>query len=137
MLETETPRAAIDCQKCDGSCCRYFALQLDTPETPEDFDHLRWYMAHQQVAIFIEKNDWYLQVNNVCRFLLPNQSCANYEQRPQICREYGWDEEGKPDCHGSEQACDHDEFFNNLEELEAYLNRQGISWASKKPSCPA
>jgi Fe-S-cluster containining protein len=135
MPETQTPRPPIDCRQCEGSCCRYFALQLDTPETPEDFDHLRWYMAHQQVAIFIEKKDWYLQVNTTCRFLQPDHSCGHYEQRPQICREYGWDEEGKPDCHGTDQACDHDEFFSTLEELEAYLIRKKLAWASQKSAC--
>jgi Fe-S-cluster containining protein len=133
MPETNVQeKKLIDCKECDGNCCRYIALQIDTPETPEDFDHLRWYLAHQQVVIFIEKNDWYLQVNTPCRYLQANHSCGHYEKRPQICRDYGWDEAGDTECHGTDRPCDHDEYFATLEELEAYLTRKGHVWASLK-----
>jgi Fe-S-cluster containining protein len=135
MSETQIKeREVIDCKTCEGNCCKYFALQLDTPETPEDYDHLRWYMAHQQVVLFIEKGDWYLQVNTPCRFLKPDHTCGMYEKRPQICRDYGWDENGDAECHGTDKPCDHDEYFASLEELEAYLTRHGLAWASAHPA---
>lgn len=126
------PPAPLNCHDCGGHCCRYFALQIDTPRSGEDFDHLRWYIAHHQVAIFIEGRAWYLQINNPCKFLQPDSSCGMYAHRPQICRDYGWDATGATECHGAEKPCDHDHFFSTLEELEAYLIQKGKKWASQK-----
>ncbi len=64
------------CTYCTGRCCRYFALPLETPETRDDFDHIRWYMLHGDVNVFVEGEDWYLVVNNVCRHLLPDNRCG-------------------------------------------------------------
>lgn len=130
VKKTKTPE--LNCNTCQGQCCKYFALQIDTPESPEDFDHLRWYIAHKQVAIFIEENDWYLQVNTPCAYLTKTFSCGMYETRPQICRDYGWDPKGEVDCHENDKPCDHDHFFSNLEELERYLKKHKIKWASQK-----
>jgi len=107
-------------------------MQIDTPRSREDFDHLRWYIAHQQVAIFVEGKSWFLQVNNPCRYLNADFGCAIYERRPKICRDYGWDASGKTDCHGMDKPCDHDAFFSTLEELEAYLTSKGKKWSSLK-----
>lgn len=121
----------LDCHTCGAQCCRYFALQIDTPTDAEEFDYLRWYISHQDVAIFIEGPEWYLQINRSCRHLTAEGSCGIYETRPQICREYGWDPTGKKECHGADDANDHDYFFTNLAELEAYLKAKGIRWASQ------
>lgn len=122
----------LNCRECGGQCCRYFALQIDTPRSASDYDNLRWYLAHQQVAIFVEGRDWYLQINNPCRYLAADYSCAMYERRPQICRDYGWDASGETECHGAEKPCDHDHFFTTVEELEKYLTRKGKKWSSLK-----
>ena len=40
---------------CNGctKCCEYIALEIDTPETQEDFENIRWYLLHENVKIFI------------------------------------------------------------------------------------
>jgi Fe-S-cluster containining protein len=127
---TVTEHATLNCSACGGQCCNYFALQIDTPTTAEEFDNLRWYLAHKQVAIFIEGTAWYLQINNPCQNLTPKGACGIYEQRPQICRDYGWDPSGKSECHGTDRPCDHDHFFSTREELEAYLIQKKKRWTS-------
>ena len=122
----------LECSNCGGQCCQYVALQIDTPKTMEDFDHIRWYLAHEKIAIFIEKTSWYLQINNACKYLSENGKCQIYERRPKICRDYGLDSEGEIECHGPEQATDHDYFFTTLEELEAYLIKKKKKWSSLK-----
>lgn len=114
----------LNCRACSAQCCRYFALQIDTPTEPEDFDNIRWYLAHQDVAVFVEGDDWYLQVNRVCRYLQADDTCGIYEQRPRICRDYGRDAEGKTECHAADRPCDHDCFFASPEDLEAYLRQR-------------
>ena len=121
-----------DCASCDGRCCTYFAMELDRPSTQADYDNLRWYIAHENINLFIEGRDWYLQVNNPCRYLTADKRCAIYERRPQICRDYG--QPGtETECHGAGQSEDHDVFLATLEELESYLRRHGKRW-TRQPS---
>lgn len=118
----------LNCHTCGAQCCKYFALQLDTPENPQDYDDLRWFLAHQKVAIFIEKGEWFLQVNNPCQFLNDQDQCTHYSQRPAICKDYGWDEGGVVDCHGHNTGWDHEAFFASVAELEQYLSQRGLTW---------
>jgi hypothetical protein len=63
------------CHRCTGLCCRYFALPIETPETWKDFDDIRWYLAHENISIFVEKGDWYLNVHNRCQHLAADHRC--------------------------------------------------------------
>ena len=74
------------CDKCVALCCRYFALPLDNPKTAADFDHIRWYLVHENVIIFVEDKQWYLGVLNRCKHLMDDNRCGIYEDRPRICR---------------------------------------------------
>lgn len=132
------PPVHLDCKACGSRCCHYFALQIDTPTNAEEYDYLRWYISHEDVAIFLEGRDWYLQINRRCKNLSEDGGCGIYDTRPQICRDYGWDPTGEEECHGANEADDHDHFFSNREELEAYLTSRGKRWTkstkTKKPS---
>ena len=88
----KTKKVTRACQKCSGKCCRYFALPIETPEDWDDFDDIRWYLCHKDVTIFVEKGDWYLNVQNTCRYLSEKDfRCQNYDLRPHICRKYDTD----------------------------------------------
>jgi Fe-S-cluster containining protein len=77
-------RTCIGCQYC----CTYVSLPIDAPRTDADFDHVRWYLAHRNIHIYIDHDgDWYFLVNNVCENLTPT-GCAIYEKRFDICRDY-------------------------------------------------
>ncbi len=77
------------CGKCVGLCCRYFALPIDTPETKSDYEDIRWYLTHKNVAVFVEEGDWYLNINSKCRHLSEkDHSCKIYAKRPKICKKY-------------------------------------------------
>jgi Fe-S-cluster containining protein len=77
------------CHLCTARCCKYFALQIDKPKTREEYDHIRWYLMHEGIAVWKDDGDWYLEIRTVCKLLQPDYSCGIYETRPQICREYG------------------------------------------------
>lgn len=113
------------CGRCIALCCRYFALEIDPPEEPEDFENLRWYVLHENVALFIDDDVWYLQVFSKCVWLGTDNKCSQYERRPTICREY------------SNDACDYDgaesdETFRTIEELEAYREKWVARWEAKR-----
>jgi len=71
------------CERCTGLCCRYFALPIETPETKEDYDDIRWYLCHEDITVFVEDGDWYLNVKNKCRHLSnKDYKCLIYDKRP-------------------------------------------------------
>ncbi len=112
------------CERCTALCCRYFALQLDTPEDDEDFDHIKWYLIHGDAWVWVDDGEWYLQVDQPCRHLGANNECTIYEKRPKICREYGLPERREnpedPLCDYFAQHLKHDLEFRSLDELEAW-----------------
>lgn len=108
--------ADTKCGACIGLCCRYFALEIDTPDEPDDFENLRWYVLHERVQIFVDDDTWYLQIYSKCERLGADHKCTDYENRPQICRDY------------SDESCDYDGpqgdlVFRNIEEMDAYRDK--------------
>ncbi|MEN6406464.1 MAG: YkgJ family cysteine cluster protein [Thermoguttaceae bacterium] len=84
----EVPAGEHLCSYCTAKCCRYFALGIDKPTTRADFDHLRWFLLHEHVAVFVEDRAWYLLVQTPCKHLRKDHRCGIYDRRPQICRDY-------------------------------------------------
>lgn len=111
------------CAECNGLCCRYFALPIDTPKTWADFDDIRWYLSHRGVSVFVEKGDWYLQVNARCKYLDSRHRCRQYPLRPRICRTYHTRNcEKTSDDYGYELH-----FFNDKQMIEYMRSRFGTN----------
>jgi len=102
------------CDYCTGKCCRYFALPIETPETFKDFEYLRWYMLHGRVSIFVDDEEWYLMVHNECQNLMQDHRCGDYENRPQICRDYTTD-----NCEYDDDTC-YEKYFETPEQIQEY-----------------
>ena len=121
------------CAKCGGKCCRYFALEIDTPTTKRDFDDIRWYLCHENIRVFVEDGEWYLEVNNRCRHLDESSRCRIYPDRPAICRKHSLD-----NCEGHDEiAFDREHEFENDEEMarfiaERFPTRKGKDKRKKK-----
>jgi Fe-S-cluster containining protein len=79
------------CSFCTGKCCRYFSLPIDNPTTWNDYDSIRWYLAHGRTAVYVEQGQWYLLVYSRCNHLTSDNRCGIYLNRPRICREYTTD----------------------------------------------
>jgi len=110
-------RVTHACQKCDGKCCRYFALPIETPEDWDDYDDIRWYLCHKDISIFVEDGDWYLNVKNSCRYLSEKDfRCANYNLRPRICRKYDTD-----NCDLTGDDYGYELHFTNDKQMEEYM----------------
>ena len=80
------------CDHCTGKCCRYFSMPIESPTAWDDFDAIRWYLAHGQTRIYVDKGSWFLLVLTKCQYLLPDNRCKIYFNRPKICQEYSTDE---------------------------------------------
>lgn len=103
------------CEHCTALCCRYIALPIDKPTSREDFDNIRWYLAHQDVTVFIDKGEWYISFAARCRYLQDDNLCGNYEERPKICRSYRTD---NCDYHGGEYR--YEAHFSEPAQIEKY-----------------
>jgi Fe-S-cluster containining protein len=123
------------CQYCTAKCCRYFALQVDTPTTWDDFDKMRWYVMHGRTAIFVDSDVWYLLVYADCQNLQADHRCGLYETRPQICRDYTTD-----NCEYDDDGV-YDKFFEVPEQLWEYAEailpqRSRPKWQPASPALP-
>lgn len=105
------------CDQCPGLCCRYFALPIETPETKQDFDDIRWYLCHKNITVFVEDGDWYINIKNKCRHLSTNDHrCLIYPNRPKICRQYS-----TKDCDFTEGEYDYDLHFTDDKQMAEYM----------------
>lgn len=117
----------VKCSRCTALCCRYFGLEIDTPEDERDFDQLLWFLLHRGVEIYVEDGAWHLNVPLECTRLLPDNRCGIYENRPYICRDY--DADG---CE-FENELSYEHYFKSYEDLIAYMRQKGIPGAYLKP----
>ncbi len=106
------------CEHCTAQCCRYIALPIDKPDCREDFENIRWYLAHQDVVIFVDKGEWYISFATRCRYLQDDHRCGAYETRPKICRQYTT---ANCDYHSGEYR--YQEYFSEPAQIEAYAAR--------------
>jgi Fe-S-cluster containining protein len=115
------------CDQCSALCCRYFVLEIDAPQTRQQYDDIRWYLVHQNVFVFIEKRKWYLGIYSRCKHLQADNRCGIYETRPRICREYSTE---NCDYHGGEY--DWEVLFSSAEQLWEYAEEQLAAKAAKQ-----
>ncbi len=107
----------ILCGKCAGLCCRYFALPIETPEDKGDYDDIRWYLCHKNITVFVEDGDWYLNINNKCKYLFEKDyKCEIYNKRPRICKGYK-----TADCDLTEGEYDYELHFTNDKQMAEYI----------------
>ena len=107
-------RGEVLCSYCAAKCCCYLALHIDTPDSWEDFEYIRWYLLHERATVFIEEDCWYLLVHNRCKHLRRDNLCGIYETRPQICRDYT-----TKDCEYEDEWV-YDHYWETPEQIEEY-----------------
>lgn len=124
-LKSEVKDIETLCDYCTGKCCRYFALPIDPPSEPKDYDFIRWYLLHDHAAVFVDDDSWYLLVQTVCKELQQDNRCGIYETRPQICRDYS-----TKNCE-YEEGTVYDRYFETPEQM-AELMEAMIEPSNKK-----
>ena len=109
------------CKDC-VKCCSYVAIELDDPEDDDDWNHIRWYLVHKDVWVFVDHDDsWNIQFNTPCEKLDEHGWCKIYETRPQICKEYKSD-----NCEKHGEGESFKLLFRNLEQFEEWYNNGRI-----------
>lgn len=81
------------CQElCEARCCRYITIHIDAPRLKADFDEISWFLAHENISVYVQGRRWHVEVRNRCKHLDSNNLCTIYENRPLVCRDYDSDE---------------------------------------------
>ncbi len=88
LARGDVPAGDCLCDHCAGKCCRYFTVRIETPTDRDDYDAIRWYLAHGRTLVYVEKGEWFLVVMTRCRYLSKADRCAIYLNRPKICQSY-------------------------------------------------
>lgn len=114
-----------DCSKCDGKCCKYVVVEIDKPEDIDDFENIKWFVSHQNVNVFVDEGEWFLEFLTPCKYLNEKNLCTNYEKRPQICRDY---HVGECTFHNNYSQ---DHTFSSPKDVEDYI--QNV-WKNKNKS---
>lgn len=120
------------CRKCGAKCCRYFCFEIDTPESFDEYDDIRWFLLHENISVHIDKGDWYISIANRCEALDEDNRCRVYEDRPLICRKYSMS-----DCDFTDGHYGYDALFETPEQLEAYARKALGKKAYKKAKAKA
>jgi len=85
----EVSKEQVRCQDhCQARCCRYITVQIRAPKRKCDLDELSWFLAHEQITVYVESRRWHLEVRTRCKYLTADNLCAIYETRPEVCRDY-------------------------------------------------
>jgi len=109
------------CATCGAKCCRYVVVEIDKPRARIDREEIRWFLAHEDVLVYIDGDDgtWNVQFNTPCRYLDADNRCTIYRRRFQICKEH--DPETCEDSDGEQT----DTVFTTTEEFDRW-------WRNKK-----
>ncbi len=107
------------CEHCAAACCRYLAIEIDKPTAARDHDDIRWYIMHEDISVFVEEGDWYIQIQTKCKKLGADNLCTIYTTRPDICRDY---EAG--DCDYNETPYGYDHLFTHAKQIEEYYEKK-------------
>jgi len=105
------------CRSCDAECCQYFAVYISEPTDLEEYDAVKWYLHHQKVCVYIDKeDDWYVHTEVPCRQLDKNGKCLIYESRPMVCRNYK-----TATCEQADIDVGNVAEFNDVKELDEFF----------------
>ena len=114
------------CSRCSGSkCCTYITEALGAaPRSKSDFEHLLWQVSHHGISVYKDSDGWFLLIEAECAHLQAGGSCAIYQNRPQICRDYDndWCEYDEPAENGFQLH------FRDYDELLSYCKNRFKSW---------
>jgi Fe-S-cluster containining protein len=77
------------CDGCVAHCCRYVAVEIQTPRARWQVDQVHWLLLHENVAVYVGTDrHWYVEFRTRCRELGDDHRCRIYAQRPDLCRAY-------------------------------------------------
>ncbi len=109
----------VNCNGCNGDCCREICVEIDEPKKVEDWDIIRWMVAHENISVYVDdEDDWLVEVKTNCSKLDPNSKCKIYNKRPLVCKNHD-----PSTCVKNAEDDGEKLRFNTLDEVEAHIEK--------------
>lgn len=123
------PRSAKDqfticTQDCRGRCCRYISVPVDTPLGHDDWDEMRWWLAHEGVTVSKDEDGWMLHVPTRCGNLRSDNACGIYPYHMDTCKDYD-----AKDCEFT-GPLDYELMLESELDLARYIERRKLKRAA-------
>lgn len=105
------------CEECNQECCKSVIVEIDEPTTEEDWEDVKWQVAHKNVqVIFDNDDDWCIEFLTPCDEMDESGRCRIYDKRPTMCR--GHDPEH---CVVNGEGSYYNIVLKSVEDVENYL----------------
>jgi len=105
------------CEECNQECCRSVIVEIDEPTTKEDWEDIKWQVAHKNVKVIKDNDkDWCVEFLTDCNHLAENGKCEVYDKRPKMCNSH--DPES---CIINGEGDYYEIIFHSIEDVEKYL----------------
>ena len=119
----------ITCENCpDSSCCKDVTVEIDEPDTVEDWDEIRWMVSHKNVAVYKDNDeDWVVEFKTPCEKLGEDGKCTVYHKRPGICQTHALD-----NCVYNGEGDVHILRFDTVEQVEEYIKKNALADMKKE-----
>jgi hypothetical protein len=88
LLAKGADQFAICTRHCGARCCRYVTVSIPTPVAEDDWDEMRWWLAHEGVTVSKESDGWMVVFETRCRNLGEAGECRAYRDRMRMCSEH-------------------------------------------------
>jgi len=124
----------VSCEDCPAICCKYVTVKIDKPGNQDDFDNIKWYVAHKNVFVYEDHDgDWYVEFKTECEFLDDNKCSIHPKNEnnkhdfisPDVCQVHDAD-----DCEFTNlKNSPYKRIFKNLEQVDKYVKSR---WPPRK-----
>jgi Fe-S-cluster containining protein len=118
------------CEECKGACCKDVAIEIDEPEDFDDFEDIKWLIAHENVNVYLDnEHDWLVEFKTRCKFLDEKNRCKIYHNRYKVCGEHD-----PISCVSNGNGRHHKMIFRNERDVDKYMKKIGFykNYKSKK-----
>ncbi len=106
-----------NCFECNQECCKNVIVQMDEPETEDDWEEIKWQVAHDNVRVIKDNDDdWCVEFLTTCSHQASDGKCMIYENRPGKCREHSAE-----NCIINGEGEYYKVILNTIEDVEKYL----------------
>jgi Fe-S-cluster containining protein len=75
-------------QHCGARCCRYITVGIPAPKSVDDWDEVRWWLAHEEVMVTHDDDGWMVHFRTRCQNLKADNACAVYPDHMLCCQAY-------------------------------------------------
>lgn len=114
--------AKMTCGECGAKCCRDVSVEIDKPEDFEDFETIKWLIAHRNVSVYISNEDeWLVEFATDCEMLDKNNKCKIYNERYPVCSSHNPDE-----CVIGGEGEHYKRLFTKSGEVDKYMKEIGF-----------